>query len=361
MPRSGSDRTDTVLTRTLSSVLLAGVVAMLTTPASAQTPFYQGKTITVVSGVAPGGSGDIRIKSLLPFLRRYIPGNPTLVVENMPGGGGRKAANHLYNNVRPDGLTMGVLAATVIPLEVLKEDGLMYESSKFIYLGASENPFSYVFLTRKEFGASSLEKLRAASGIRIGGLTVGHTNYVAARLVAYMLDLKEPKFVTGYSGTGDVDGALLRGEIDGLSNGAAAIVRRSPEWLEKRAVDFHTIIDIPKGKKHPAFAQLPAIDNFARSVREARLLAMWRAFRLLGSPFVALPGTPKDRVEILQEAMRKALNDPEFHREYKKVVGEEVEPVMPEQLIKEIRDMPREPEVIDLLKTITGSGLLPPR
>jgi tripartite-type tricarboxylate transporter receptor subunit TctC len=345
----------------LKRTVLAGVVALPMAQATAQAPFYQGKTVTVVSGVAPGGSGDVRIKALLPFLRRYIPGSPTLVVENMPGGGGRKAANHLYNNVRPDGLTMGVLAATVIPLEVLKESGVMYDSSKFTYLGASENPFSYVFLTRKEFGASSLEKLRATSGIRIGGLTVGHTNYVAARLVAHLLDLKDPKFVTGYSGTGDVDGALLRGEIDGLSNGAAAILRRNPEWVEKRAVDFHAIIDIPKGKTHPTFAQVPAIDKFTRSAREEKLLTTWRAFRLIGSPYVAVPGTPKDRVEILESAMRKALKDPDFHLEYKKIVGEEVEPVMPEQLMKEIREMPREPEVIDLLKTISGSGSLPQR
>ena len=329
--------------------------------AFSQTPFYQGKTITIVVGVAPGGSGDTRIKSLLPFLRKYIPGNPTLVIEYMPGAGGRKAANFLYGNARPDGLTIGVLAATVIPLEVLKESGVMYDSSKFSYLGASENPFNYVFLTRKEFGASSLEKLRAASGIRIGGLTVGHTNYVAARLFAYLLDLKDPKFVTGFSSTGEHDAALLRGEVDGLSNGATAILRRNAEWVEKGTVDFHAIIDIPKGRKHPHFAHLPAIDNFAKSVREARLLTTWRAFRLVGSPFVALPGTPKDRVEIIEEAMRKALKDPEFHREYKKIVGEDVEPVMPEQLMKEIRDMPREPEVIDLLKTIAGAGPLPPR
>jgi hypothetical protein len=350
-----------MLTRILSSVLLAGVLALPMAQAIAQAPFYQGKTITVVSGVAPGGSGDIRIKALLPFLRKYIPGNPTLVVENMPGGGGRKAANHLYNNVRPDGLIIGVLAATAIPLEVLKESGVMFDSSKFTYLGASENPFSYVFLTRKEFGATSLEKLRAASGIRIGGLTVGHTNYVAARLVAHLLDLKDPKFVTGYSGTGDVDGALLRGEIDGLSNGAAAILRRNPDWIEKRGVDFHAIIDIPKGKRHPAFTQVPAIDNFTKSVREERLLATWRAFRLIGSPYVAVPGTPKDRVDILKDATSRALMDPEFHREYKKIVGEEVEPVMPEQLTKEINEMPRDPDVIDLLKTLAGGNALPAR
>jgi tripartite-type tricarboxylate transporter receptor subunit TctC len=317
------------------------------TEATAQTPIYQGKTITVVSGVAPGGSGDIRIKALLPFLRKYIPGSPTLVVENMPGGGGRKAANHLYNNARPDGLTIGVLAATAIPLEVLKESGVLYDSSKFTYLGASEHAFHIMFLTRKEAGIGNLEKLRTTAGIRIGGLTVGHTNYVAARLFAYLLGIKDPKFVTGYSGTGDVDGALLRGELDATANGATAVMRRNPDWIDKGIMDFHSIINIPKGAKHERFGYLPEIESFAKTVREVKLITTWRTFRLVGSPYVALPGTPKDRVEILEDAMRKALKDPEFHREYKKIVGDEVEPVLPEQLTKEIREMPRDPEVID--------------
>lgn len=343
------------------TTLVAASWIFCRTDGSAQTPFYQGKTITVVSGVAAGGSGDIRIRALLPFLRKYIAGNPTLIVENMPGAGGRKAANHLYGNVKPDGLTIGVLAATAIPLEVLKESGVMFDSSKFIYLGATEHAFHITFLTRKESGLSSLEKLRAATGVRVGGLSVGHTNYVAARLFAYLLGLKDSKWVTGFSGTGDLDVALMRGEVDATANGATAILRRNPEWVEKGAMDFHTIIDIPKGAKHPRLGHLPEIESFARSAREVKLVTTWRTFRLVGSPYVALPGTAKERVEILEEAMRKALKDSEFHREYKKIVGDEVEPVTAEQLTKEIREIPREPDVIDLLKTIAGGGPLPAR
>ncbi len=343
------------------AMLFAAWLVFCCTDGSAQTPFYQGKTITVVSGVAAGGSGDIRIRALLPFWRKYIPGNPTLIVENIPGAGGRKAANHLYGNVKPDGLTIGVLAATAIPLEVLKESGVMFDSSKFIYLGATEHAFHITFLTRKESGLGSLEKLRAATGVRVGGLSVGHTNYVAARLFAFLLGLKDSKWVTGFSGTGDLDIALLRGELDAVANGANAILRRTPDWVEKGAMDFHTIIDIPKGTKHPRLGHLPEIESFAKSAREVKLVTTWRTFRLVGSPYVALPGTPKDRVEILEAAMRQVLKDSEFHREYKKVVGDEVEPVTAEQLTKEIREIPREPEVIDLLKSLAGSGPLPAR
>jgi tripartite-type tricarboxylate transporter receptor subunit TctC len=343
------------------NALVACLLILSLTEAFSQTPFYQGKTITVVSGVAPGGSGDIRIRALLPFLRKYIPGNPTLVVENLTGAGGRKAANHLYSNARPDGLTIGVLAATAIPLEVLKESGVMYDSSKFIYLGASEHAFHTTFFTRREAGFGNLEKLRTAPGLRVGGLTVGHTNYVAARLFAFLLGLKDAKFITGYSGTADVDGALLRGELDAAANGVTAITRRNPDWIEKGLMDFHAIINLPKEAKHTLLGHLPEIESFAKSPREVKLLTTWRAFRLVGSPYVAVPGTPKDRVQILEDAMRKALQDPEFHREYKRIVGDDVEVVLPEQLTKEIREMPRDPEVIDLLKGLAGGGPLPAR
>jgi tripartite-type tricarboxylate transporter receptor subunit TctC len=354
--------TETRLSKTLSvAMLFTASLVFCRTDGSAQTPFYQGKTITVVSGVAAGGSGDIRIRALLPFLRKHIPGNPTLIVENMAGAGGRKAANHLYGNVKPDGLTIGVLAATAIPLEVLKESGVMFDSSKFIYLGATEHAFHITFFTRKESEFSNLEKLRAASGVRVGGLSVCHTNYVAARLFAFLLGLKDSKWVTGFSGTGDLEVALMRGELDGTANGATAILRRSPEWIEKGVMDFHTIIDIPKGSKHPRLGHLPEIESFAKSPREVKLVNTWRTFRLVGSPYVALPGTPRDRVEVLEEAMRKVLKDTEFHREYKKIVGDEVEPVTAEQLTKEIREIPRDPEVIDLVKALAGSGPLPAR
>lgn len=347
--------------KTSRALLLAPLLWLQSADAPAQTPFYQGKTITVVSGVAGGGSGDIRIRALLPFWRKYIPGNPTLVVENIPGAGGRKAANHLYGNVKPDGLTVGVLAATAIPLEVLKESGVMFDSSKFIYLGATEHAFHITFFTRKDSGLSNLEKLRGATGVRVGGLSVGHTNYVAARLFAYLLGLRDSKWVTGFSGTAELDVALVRGELDGAANGATAILRRTPEWYEKGMMDFHSIIDIPKGAKHPRLGHLPEIESFAKSPREVKLVTTWRTFRLLGSPYVAVPGTPKERVEVLEEAMRKVLKDADFHREYKKIVGDEVEPVTAEQLTKEIREMPRDPEVIDLVKALAGAGPLPAR
>jgi tripartite-type tricarboxylate transporter receptor subunit TctC len=344
---------------TLSAAFLAAV-ALLPRPAFCQAPFYQGKTITVVATTAPGGTGDMRVKALVPFLRKYIPGNPTLVIEYMDGGGGRKGANYLYRNARPDGLTVGALSGGVIALQMMRESGVMYDIDKFNYLGSPESTNHYTIYTRKELGLNSFEKLRAMPGLRIGAQSVGHVSYIAGRLFAHFFGLKDPKFIAGYTAP-EVDAALLRGELDARANNAASVLRRNADWFEKGVMNFHAIMEVPKGAKHPRLGHLPEIESFAKSEKEKQLLTVWRVFRLVGTPYVVPPGTPKERVEILQEAMRKALKDQEFHREFYRLVSDEAEPLMPEELAQAIRDAPREAEVTDMLKTLSGSGPLPPR
>lgn len=325
-----------------------------------QTPFYQGKTITIVQGRDPGGTGDMRVRALLPFLPKYILGSPTIVSEYMPGGGSRKAANHVYRSARPDGLTIGNASAGMVSLAVLGEKGVLYDIDKFFYLGSPYSSYQGVFVTRREAGLSSLEKLRAPTGIRIGGQSVGFSTYNEGRLFAYILGLKEPRFVTGYGGA-ELDPALMRGEIDARATSADTVLQRNPQWLEGGLVDFHASIEIPKGEKHPRFAHLPELETFARSDQDRKLIVLQRAFRVTGMPFFLPPGTPRDRVNILQEAFRKTYRDPEFHKEYKKLTADDPTPLMPEAHEKAIKDIPREPEVIELFKKIVGAGPLPPR
>jgi tripartite-type tricarboxylate transporter receptor subunit TctC len=337
------------------------VLAWLTPGYSfSQTPFYQGKTITEIATTAPGGSGDLRVKALVPFLRKHVPGNPTIIIEYMDGGGGRKGANYLFRNAKPDGLTVGAMSGAVVALQLMRESGVMYDIDKFIQLGSPESTTHYTIYTRKELGLSSVDKLRAASGLRIGAQSVGHVSYIAGRLFAYFIGLKDPKFIAGYTSP-EVDAALLRGELDARANNTASVLRRNPEWFEKGLMDFHAILEAPKGEKHARLGHLTEIESFAKTDKEKKLLAMWRAFRVVGSPYMLPPGTPKEQVEILQGAMRKALRDPEFPREFLKLVGDDAEPLMPEDLTKAIKDAPRDVEVVDLLKTLSGAGPLPPR
>jgi tripartite-type tricarboxylate transporter receptor subunit TctC len=354
------ERRDKIELAPLLAATLFFAIALSAGQASAQAPFYQGKTITVIATTSPGGTGDMRVKSLVPYLKKHIPGNPTLVMEYMDGGGGRKGTNYLYRNSRPDGLTIGAMSGAVIALQIMRESGVLYDIDKFIYLGSPESVNHYTIYSRKELGLTSLDKLRAASGIRIGAQSVGHVSYIAGRLFAYFFGLKDPKFIAGYTAP-EVDAALLRGELDARANNASSVLRRNPDWLDKGEMNFHAILEVPKSAKHPRLGHLPEVESFAKTDRERKLLAMWRVFRLVGSPYIVPPGTPKNIVDILQDSFRKALKDQDFHKEFLKLVGDDAEPLMPEELAQAIRDVPRDVEVTEMLKTLSGAGPLPPR
>lgn len=330
--------------------------------ASSQTSFFQGKTVTILESSAPGGVGSMRTKAVVPFLQKYIPGNPTIVMQYMDGGGGRKAANHLYQSVRPDGLTIGRMSTPFVMHPIVGESGVLYDIDKVSYLGTSYSGGYHVFFTRREAGLDNLEKLRAASGLKIGSQSVGHLIYISGRMFAYLMGLKQPKFVTGYTSP-ELDVSIEQGEIDTRSTVADALLHEKPQWVEKGLMHFHSLIEIPKGRKHshPSFAELPDIESFAKSPIERKLVALYRAFVGSGNPFILPPGTPKERVQILQDAMRKTYRDAEFHKEYTKITGLKAEPQMPEELEQTIKDMPREREAVELFKKLTGPDPLPQR
>ena len=295
-------------------IALAVIALTWAAPAGAQTAYYKGKTITMVQGRAPGGQGDIRVRALLPILQKNLPGNPTIVSEYMDGGGGRKAANHLFRVARSDGFIIGNIGEGFVSSAVLGESGVQYDIDKFIYLGAGSSQTNYVFYTRSQLGLNSIEKLRAAAGIRVGGQTVGHSIYFVGRLFAWLMDLKQPRFIPGYSGP-DLDAALLQGEIDARASVPDDITRRG-EWLDKGLVDWQALFEIPRGYRvqHPAFSKIPSLDTFAKSDRARKILVMARNFRLIGVPYILPPGSPPEAVEILKAAFRKKPQRPGVSR-----------------------------------------------
>ncbi len=333
---------------------------LLPAHALSQSNFYEGKTVTLIATTSAGGTGDLRVKAMVPFLKKHIPGNPAVVIQYIDGGGGRKGTNHLYSNVRPDGLTIGAASGAIIGLSVMGESGVSYDIDKFIYLGSPESENHYVIYTRKELGLDNLEKLASKPGLRIGAQTIGHVSYVAGRLFAYFLNLKDSKFIAGYTAH-ELDVALTQGELDSRANNASSVLRRNSEWLDKGIMNFHAIMEVPKGDKHPRLGHLPEIGSFSKNERENKLLTLWRAFRSVGSPYILPPGTPKDKVAILEEAMRKTFKDPEFSPYFKKLVTDDASPMDAPELRKVVAEMPRDAETIDLLKKFAGPGPLPPR
>jgi tripartite-type tricarboxylate transporter receptor subunit TctC len=346
--------------------LIAGIGASFTlTPVGAlaqSTPSFQGKTIILVQGREPGGTGALRAQAAIPYLRKYLPGEPVIVTQFMPGGGGRKATNYIYRNVKPDGLTIGNVGSGLVANAVLGSVGVEYDLDKLIYLGSSNSSSQYVFGSMAKLALDSLDKLRAHRGLRIGAQTVGHDIYINGRLFAWLLGLNEPRFVTGFSGP-EVDQAMLRGEVDARANIPDTIMQRSPEYVEKKLVNFHAVIQIPKDDRHPhpAFKSLPELETFAKSDKEKKIMAMFRTFRLVGSPYILAPGTAPEIVAVWRDAMRKTFKDPAFLKDFKKLSADDATPLTPEAQDKAIKDIPRDSEVITLFNKLAGGEPLPPR
>jgi tripartite-type tricarboxylate transporter receptor subunit TctC len=323
-----------------------------------QTPYYQGKTLTILRGGSPGGYGDLQARALIPCLKKYIPGEPTIIIEHKPGAAGRTAVNHIYSAAKPDGLTIGAVGNVLVSGPILGLAGSNYDLDKLIYLGSTESGSPTAFVTRKEAGLNSLEKLRASAGIRIGAHSVGHVTYINGRLAAYLLGLKEPKFVVGYSSP-ERDVALLQGEVDGGSMSSATI-QQNPSIVE--TVYFHTIITVPKGRYVPPYSrEIPEIDSFAKSEKEHRLLSLYRAFHYPRWPYFLPPGTPKELVNVLREAMAKSFKDPGFAKEFRKLTGVDPSPITSEAIEAAIKELPRDPETIALYKQIADHGPMPAR
>ncbi|NIO08674.1 MAG: hypothetical protein GTO40_11960 [Deltaproteobacteria bacterium] len=328
----------------------------------AQTPFYQGKTITVILGAQPGGSADMRARSTASVLGKHVPGKPTIIAGYMPGGGGRKLANYMFRAARPNGRTIAMPASSFTILALLGAPGVRYELDKFTYLGTPQSQAHYVFLTRKELGLDSLEKLRKKKGLRIGAQSVGHTIYIIGRLFAYGLNLNEPKFITGYSGP-ELDLAVLRGEVDARVNLAHTVMQRRREMVEKNLVDFHASLEVPRGfaHPHPTFAKLPDLEDLAGTGRARKPVAMFRSLRYLGSPMILGPGNPEQSITTLKQAIDATFVDPEFKKQFTKLTGIEPSPRSGSSIAKDLKQMSGDKETIELFRKIATAGPLPPR
>jgi tripartite-type tricarboxylate transporter receptor subunit TctC len=347
--------------------ILIGVMAVIAITANSplfaqSTPYFQGKTILLIQGREPGGTGALRVQAALPYLKKYLPGEPIIVTQFMTGGGGRKATNYVARNAKPDGLTVGNVGSGLVANAVLGSTGVEYDIDKLIYLGTSNSSAQYVFGSVAKLGLDNLDKLRAYPGLRVGAQTVGHDIYINGRLFSWILGLKDPKFVTGYSGP-ELDLAMDRGELDARANIPDTVLQRNADFVDKKLHNFHAIIQIPKDDRHPhpAFNKLPELESFAKSDRERKILTMFRTFRLVGSPYILPPGTPPEAVHHWREAMRKTFRDPAFLKDFKKLSADDATPLTPEAQDKAIKEIPRDADVIALFNKIAGADPLPPR
>ncbi len=344
-------------------VLGAALFLVFSSSSGLAGPYYQGKTLTMVQGRTPGGTGDIRARVVINYLQKHLEGNVTIVSRYMPGGGGTLAANFMAKKAKRDGFTIGNIGSSMFPNAILKSRGVRYKLDDFIFLGSPSpgNPYTLVITPR--LNLKTVEAVKAYKGLRFGQRSVGHAMYILDRVIAYVLDLKDPIWVLGYSSS-ELPLAVEKGEVDAQSQSIPGLMRGTPHWLKENFA-FPVTIKNAAGQGAeavPAFPQgLPTLDQFADTELKRKLLQFNNTIRPASAPYFVPKGIPEPALKALKEAFSKIWNDPQFAVDYKKATaGEDAVPITGENIDRVLRSRPSDPEVLAIYKQLIGAGPLPP-
>lgn len=295
--------------------LLIAFVACYGDRALAQESFYKGKVVKIVVGFSAGGGYDTYARLISRHMTRHISGNPTIVVDNMPGAGSLVSANFLYKAAKPDGLTIGHFIGGLFIQQLLEKPGIEFDARKFEYLGVPTQD-NYVTAVSKASGISNIQQwLGAKTPVKLGGIAPGTATSDIPRLLIALLDLPA-QVVDGYKGTADIRLAFNSGEIQGLNNAWQSF--RST-WRQEVESGNVVVVLQHSAKRHPDLPNVPIDIELAKSPEARRILqAAVHSLGPTARPFVLPPGTPKDRVEMLRRAFADTMKDPAFLAEANK-------------------------------------------
>jgi len=324
--------------------------------ASAQTPFYQGKTITMVVSSTTGGTYDLWARVMARHIVKYIPGNPSIVVQNMPGAGNIIGANYVYGIAKPDGLTLGAVNPALYFDQLVGRPEVKFDWAKFNWIGSPEKN-DIVSYMRSDAPFKTVEDLRnAKEPPKCGSTGTGSTGHYIPRLLEETLGIKT-QIVSGYPGAPDIELAIERGEVYCWSPLLATYFGREPyrRWHKSGYV---RVLLQTGAKRDARLKDTPTLNELMQQYKTAeagrRLAKVILTAATLGRPIGATPGTPADRVKVLRDAYAKAIADPELLAEAAKQ-GWEVDPTKGEELqslSKEVITQPR--EIIERMKWVLG-------
>lgn len=337
--------------------LVFGLVILLAANAHAQTSFFQGKAIRIIVGYQAGDTHDLWARAYSRNMGKHIPGNPELLVQNMPGAGSMVAANYVYNVAKPDGLTLGSIAPGLYLPQLTGNKEVKFDWAKYTWIGTPEHNGTLLFM-RSDAPYKSIEDIRKAKEPpKCSATGVGTSGHLIPRLLEETLNLKF-QLVTGYPGGAEQDLALERGEVQCRAITVAAFFGREPflSWHKK---DVVRILIQTSRKRHPKIPEVPTLweylDKEKVSENNRRLATVALGTGGFGSwPIVSSPGLSADRTKTLREAYANTLQEPDLVEEAKKR-GWELRPVRGEDLealAKEVSSQPA--DVVERMKALMG-------
>jgi tripartite-type tricarboxylate transporter receptor subunit TctC len=291
--------------RYLGIVLLGNVVCG---SAAAQADFYKGKTIELIASTGVGGGLDSNARIVARHLPKHIPGNPQIVVKNMPGAGHVRAANYIYNQAPKDGTTIGTLIPAFVMAQVLgRSDAIQFDAAQMPWLASTSasNGTLYVW---KDTGVATVEDARKKT-VLMGGTGAGSYTTLYPLVMNHVLGTQF-KIISGYNSGAEVRLAMERGEVQGRAgNNFNSLKAEHGDLLRENKISIVVQIRL---ERDPEFKSIPLLTEFAKNEEERQILKLFSADVVIGRPFLTAPGVPNERVEILRKAFADLTKDPDY-------------------------------------------------
>lgn len=315
--------------------IFASLIILFSVPLDviAAAPYYEGKMITIIVGVGPGGGYDRIARLLAKHLPKYIPGKPTIIVSNMPGAGGIIAANYLYNIAKPNGLTIGTFNKGLPFAQLLKADGVRYDIKKYAWIGSAATEGTALILRTDIPYKTFNDLMKAKEPIYMGSPDVTGVGYQIPTLLKEFagLNLK----IAVYDSSASVMLAVERREVDGIAGSYSSY----KSYIERGLVRPFARSRVSE----PETEHLPVMEDFITDSKGKAVMAMLASVEVAGRPYVAPPGTPVKVMDTLRNAFAKVAKDPELVKESKRLMLE-IKYIPGDQCLKVIDNVFNQPK-----------------
>ncbi len=314
--------------------------------------FYAGKTVRITVGGDSGGGHDVHARLIANHLGKYLPGNPAVLVQGVPGAGGLSAANYMFNVANREGLELGLFNRDVLILPLLDQNAAKFRPERFNWIGtpASYADDAYLILVRSSLGYRNMEDVRKASP----PINIAHHGTPLIPLVKEGLGASA-KIITGYRGSSEAILAFQRKEVDGIGASYINLTRRFPDWVPTDQV--RVIVQYGHDKRLAGLPNVPTARELARTPDDLALIKLTELPLTFGFPVAAPPDVPAERVAELRQAFESVMKDKDYRAAIEKA-GLEFSPRRGEDLAVDIGEiMSVRPDVVTRYRLITSDSV----
>jgi tripartite-type tricarboxylate transporter receptor subunit TctC len=334
----------------LGMILALAALPMYAEPKAADADAFKGKTVTVITSTGVGGTYDLVARLIARHMPRHLPGNPAMIVQNMPGGGNVLATNYLYNIAPRDGSVIATIHSAMPLHQMLDGQGVRYDANKFNWLG-STGPQNEVILVWHTAGITTIAQATEREVI-LGGTGAGSGIVIIPTVMNKLLGTRF-KIVTGYRTSEEVNLGMQRGEVEARAFGFASITSQHPDWLTEKKVVF---LAQAGARRQRLIPDVPLLTELAKSDEQRHIMQLVSSAPALGQPYVAPPGVGAERVAMLRNAFDATLKDQAFLADAEKIRFE-VELMTADETARIVREtINAPPDVVAKARAAVGAG-----